>query len=282
VKYALSFFGFALILAIGLFSCNSNNGFTSVGKDAQVKIIIPGDSISTPEEGDMVEFSFFWNKDINVMMYPEQKNEIERDTLLIGKKEDDLYNVLKFLSIGDEAAFKMPLSQVLKKKGKFGPTKKDEVSGKIVVHQIIRKFNLVSSRLFAEEQAVARTIQAEKNSWKAYANGIYVQIIENGSGDSLQAGDRVCVAYTGKFLNGVVFDDFERRSGCLEFTVGAQDQLIPGLEWAIRKFPAGSKINLILPYQEDFGKKCSTSGIVEPYKTVTFALFIQKINEPST
>lgn len=282
MKGRLPFIALLAIVSFGPGACTSKNDFTSLGKNARVKIIIPGDSIANPEPGDLVEFSFFWNKELEVQMYAGQKNEIERDTLLIGQGQDDLYDVLKFLSVGDEAEFEMTISNTLRRKGKFVSLKNDEVKGKIVVHQIIRKFNLVSSRLFAEEQAVARTIQAEKNSWKAYANGIYVQMIENGSGDSLQPGDRVCVAYTGKFLNGVVFDDFERRSGCLEFTVGAQDQLIPGLEWAIRKFPAGSKLNLILPYQEAFGKKGSTSGIVEPYKTVTFALFIQKINEPST
>jgi FKBP-type peptidyl-prolyl cis-trans isomerase len=264
------------------YACKPKNGFTKIGKNARVKVIIAGDSISTPEEGDMVEFSFFWNDSISVEMIEEQKNEIGRDTVMIGQSEDDLYNVLKFLSVGDEAEFCMDATKILKRKGRFKPTQENGVSGKIVVHQIIRRFNLVSSRLFAEEQAIARTIQSEKNQWKVYANGIYVKIIEPGEGDTLKPGERVCVAYTGKYLNGVVFDDFEARSGCLEFTIGAQDQLIPGLEWAIRKFPDGSKLSLIIPYQEAFGTKGSTSGIVEPYKTLTFALFIKKINEPST
>jgi FKBP-type peptidyl-prolyl cis-trans isomerase len=133
-----------------------------------------------------------------------------------------------------------------------------------------------------EEQAIARVIQKENNLWKAYANGIYVKTIAKGNQDTLMPGDRVCVAYTGKFLNGVVFDDLAARMGCLEFTLGAQDQIIDGLEWAVRKFPDSSRLELILPYQQAFGEKGSSSGIVKPYKTVTFALFIKKINEPST
>lgn len=257
-------------------ACQSPDGFTEVGKNARVKIIISGDSLDNPEPGDLVEFSFFPNPDVRVDSKPEQKNEIGRDTVLIGQGKDDLYDVLKLLSVGDEAEFSMKSTPLLNRKGLKSSGKEDKVSGRIVVHQIIRNFHLVSSRLFAEEQAVARKIQSEKKQWKAFANGIYVKLTEAGQGDSLQPGDRVCVAYTGKYLNGIVFDDFERRSGCLEYTIGAQDQLIPGLEWAVRKFPAGSKLEVILPYQEAFGPKGSTSGIVEPYKTVTFALFIQK------
>ena len=267
-----------IFLSIGILisGCNPKGDFTEVGKNSKIKIVIPGDSLYNPEEGDLVEFSFFWDKEVKVQNKPEQKNEIGRDTVLIGKTKDDLYAVLKFLSVGDEAEFTLKPTKTLMRKGIASGAPTGEVHGKIVVHQIIRKYNLKSSRLFAEEQAVARIIQSEKKRWKAFANGVYVKIIEPGTGDTLKPGDRVCVAYTGKYLNGTVFDDFEKRSGCLEYTIGAQDQLIPGLEWAVRKFPDGSRLEVILPYQEAFGPQGSTSGIVEPYKTVTFALFIQK------
>ncbi len=67
-----------------------------------------------------------------------------------------------------------------------------------------------------------------------------------------KTGDTVKVHYTGKLVNGTVFDSSENREP-LEFTIGA-GQLIPGFEQAVIGMAPGETNTVTIPADEAYGQ----------------------------
>lgn len=67
-----------------------------------------------------------------------------------------------------------------------------------------------------------------------------------------KTGDTVKVHYTGKLVNGTVFDSSENREP-LEFTIGA-GQLIPGFEQAVIGMAPGETHTVTIPADEAYGQ----------------------------
>jgi FKBP-type peptidyl-prolyl cis-trans isomerase FkpA len=105
----------------------------------------------------------------------------------------------------------------------------------------------------------ARLASAEPNHKKAEAflatngkqpgvttttSGLQYKVIAPGSGDSPKATDQVQVNYTGKLLDGTVFDASERHGGPATFGV---NQVIPGWTEALQLMKPGAKYQLWIP-----------------------------------
>ena len=76
------------------------------------------------------------------------------------------------------------------------------------------------------------------------ASGLQYKVVTAGSGDSPKATDQVQVNYTGKLLDGTVFDASERHGGPATFGV---NQVIPGWTEALQLMKPGAKYQLWIP-----------------------------------
>jgi len=76
------------------------------------------------------------------------------------------------------------------------------------------------------------------------ASGLQYKVVAPGSGDSPKATDQVQVNYTGKLLDGTVFDASERHGGPATFGV---NQVIPGWTEALQLMKPGAKYQLWIP-----------------------------------
>ena len=71
------------------------------------------------------------------------------------------------------------------------------------------------------------------------ASGLQYKIISDGTGESPKPGDEVQVKYTGRLIDGTVFDSTDKRGGQpARFKVG---QVIPGWTEALQLMKKGSK-----------------------------------------
>lgn len=77
-------------------------------------------------------------------------------------------------------------------------------------------------------------------------SGIYYQVITAGTGAFPTAASTVSVAYTGKLLNGSVFD--QKTNAQLSLT-----QAIKGWQIAVPKINAGGRITFIVPSALAYG-----------------------------
>lgn len=87
---------------------------------------------------------------------------------------------------------------------------------------------------------------------KTTASGLQYKVLEEGTGPKPTAEDRVKVHYTGKLLNGKVFDSSVERGQPAVFGV---KQVIPGWTEALQLMPVGSKYRLFIPSELAYGER---------------------------
>ena len=103
------------------------------------------------------------------------------------------------------------------------------------------------------------------------ANGVYYIQTRAGSGKAANIGNTIKVHYTGKLLDGTVFDSSYDRGEPIEFELGA-GRVIKGWEDAFFLRQAGSRAIIIIPYDQGYG---STEMAKMPaYSTLVFEVEI--------
>ena len=87
------------------------------------------------------------------------------------------------------------------------------------------------------------------------ASGLQYKIISDGTGESPKPGDEVQVKYTGRLIDGTVFDSTDKRGGePARFKVG---QVIPGWTEALQLMKKGSKWELYIPSNLAYGERAT-------------------------
>jgi len=99
------------------------------------------------------------------------------------------------------------------------------------------------------------------------ASGLYFIETEKGTGAKAVAGSSVQVHYTGKLLDGTVFDSSVERGQPFEFRLGAGN-VIKGWDEAIAMMNEGGKATLVIPSEIGYGER--DSGTIPPFSTLVF------------
>lgn len=84
------------------------------------------------------------------------------------------------------------------------------------------------------------------------STGLWVELLEAGTGDTIQWGDHIEVHYAGHFLDGKVFDSSYDRNQPLKFNLGT---MIYGWNEGLEYSTVGSKMRLLLPSRLAYGDK---------------------------
>lgn len=108
------------------------------------------------------------------------------------------------------------------------------------------------------------------------SNGMYYMKLTEGVGAALDSARVVLINYKGYFLNGRCFDS-NYESQPFEYILGAEEQLIKGLEIGVRRMHEGEKAKFIIPSHLAFGSSGSSSGIVPPFTTVIYEVELLKV-----
>jgi FKBP-type peptidyl-prolyl cis-trans isomerase len=90
-----------------------------------------------------------------------------------------------------------------------------------------------------------------------------------GTGIKATAGRKVTIHYTGKFIDGQIFDSSYERNKPFTFTLGALE-VIPGLEEGVSLMQVGGKARLIIPSFLAYGEK--QIGPIPPFSTLIFEI----------
>ena len=108
---------------------------------------------------------------------------------------------------------------------------------------------------------------------KTTPSGLQYEVLEEGRGATPQTGDRVTVHYTGKLIDGSVFDSSVDRGVPATFGV---TQVIPGWVEALQLMKAGAKYRLFIPSQLAYGEQ--GAGPIGPNQTLIFDVELLEIN----
>ncbi len=102
-------------------------------------------------------------------------------------------------------------------------------------------------------------------------SGLQYKVVTEGTGAKPTLEDVVKVHYTGKYLDGIVFDSSERHGGPAEFPLGG---IIAGWQEGVQLMPVGSKYILWVPAELAYGP--GGNGI-KPNSTLEFEIELLEI-----
>lgn len=108
---------------------------------------------------------------------------------------------------------------------------------------------------------------------KTTPSGLQYEVVTEGDGPVPTAQDRVVVHYTGRLIDGTVFDSSEERGEPATFGV---TQVIPGWVEALQMMKAGSTWRLYIPSALAYGPQ-GAGGAIGPNQTLIFDVTILKV-----
>ncbi|MCC5015542.1 MULTISPECIES: FKBP-type peptidyl-prolyl cis-trans isomerase [Legionella] len=106
-------------------------------------------------------------------------------------------------------------------------------------------------------------------------SGLQYKIIQTGTGAKPAKDDTVTVEYTGKLIDGQVFDSTEKTGKPATFKVS---QVIPGWTEALQLMPAGSTWEVYVPAGLAYGPR-SVGGPIGPNETLIFKIHLISVKK---
>ncbi len=108
---------------------------------------------------------------------------------------------------------------------------------------------------------------------KTTATGLQYEVLKEGDGAMPEANDQVVVHYTGKLIDGTVFDSSVERGEPATFGV---TQVIAGWVEALQMMKAGSQWRLFIPGNLAYGAN-GAGNIIGPNATLIFDVELLKV-----
>jgi peptidyl-prolyl cis-trans isomerase B (cyclophilin B) len=134
------------------------------------------------------------------------------------------------------------------------------------------KKGVAPSKVTSSSQVTGKDTVAKKAAVKATdtvttASGLKYIVIKKGNGVKPKSGAAIKVHYTGKFLDGKVFDSSVQRNEPFSFAVGT-GQVIKGWDEGLLLMSKGEKCVFIIPPQLGYG--AGGTGPIPPNSTLIF------------
>lgn len=104
-------------------------------------------------------------------------------------------------------------------------------------------------------------------------SGLQFKVLEKGEGTIPARQDQVRVHYTGRLVDGTVFDSSVERGQPAEFPVNG---VIPGWIEALTMMPVGSKCQLYIPHNLAYGER-GAGAAIPPYSALVFDVELLEI-----
>lgn len=126
--------------------------------------------------------------------------------------------------------------------------------------------NLRIGNAFLEENA-------KRDGIKVTASGLQYEVLKEGKGHSPKAEDRVEVHYTGKLIDGTVFDSSVERGVPATFGV---TQVIPGWVEALQLMKEGDQWRVYIPANLAYGPN-GAGGVIGPNMALIFDVELLRV-----
>ncbi|QQS51701.1 MAG: FKBP-type peptidyl-prolyl cis-trans isomerase [Bacteroidota bacterium] len=141
----------------------------------------------------------------------------------------------------------------------------------------LREFSMAEQEKASEKAKKENTDFLEKNKANegvaVTESGLQYRVIKEGAGVKPAATDKVKVHYTGKLIDGTVFDSSVERGTPAEFGL---NQVIPGWTEGLQLMSVGSIYELTIPFELAYGPRGS-GQVIPPYATLVFEVELIEI-----
>lgn len=256
----------AVAVLLTVSACNGLSGFHKTPSGLEYKILSKG-SGGKAKIGDFIQVHIIETvHDSTVFDSYKQGPEgpMWQEIQKPNGQKYDLMEGFALLSKGDSAEFVVPADSVLNVFNRPPFIKKGDKLKFYVKVLEVKDSQQYQSNLALEEKAQAAKddslIQAYMNTNHLTGTktdeGVYVITQTAGSGPKPQDGQEVTLWYTGKTLDGHIFDSNEdsafHHTQPLIFTLGRR-MMIPGIEDGVKTLSKGAVATLIIPSKLAYG-----------------------------
>lgn len=257
-----------------LFSCNDFK-VTQEADGSKFQIHEKGDGKTKAKEGDIVTFDLVI-KAPNDTVFTDTYKRKEPITMPLqkGAFKGDFVNALTHLVTGDSATVYVSADSLFMRAQQplpQGVSKGSEM--KFIVK--VKTIQTMADFQKAQEEKKNNELKlmdnfAKKNFPNATKTqyGMYRVVLKEGAGATIPSGKTVKVEYTGKLMNGNVFDSSVGKQP-LEFPIG-QGAVIPGWEQALMMMKKGEKSIFFIPSNLAYGEQ--GSGPIPPFSPLIFEM----------
>ncbi len=107
------------------------------------------------------------------------------------------------------------------------------------------------------------------------ASGLQYKVLEVGKGINPKSDDTVVVEYTGRLLDGKVFDSTEKTGKPISFNVGG---VIKGWTEALQLMKPGGKMEVYIPSELAYGSR-NSGGPIGPNQTLIFHIKLLSVKD---
>jgi len=125
------------------------------------------------------------------------------------------------------------------------------------------------------ESATFLANNAKNDGFVVTATGLQYKILEEGKGKSPTSEDKVIAHYTGKLLDGTVFDSSHDRGEPATFPVSG---VIKGWQEALPMMKVGGKWQIVVPANLAYGDR-GVGNLIGPNETLIFDIELVSISK---
>lgn len=257
-----------------LFSCD-NFKVTQEADGSKYQIHEAGDGKVKAKEGDIVTFDLIIKApNDTVFTNTYKRNEPIEMPLQKGAFKGSFENTLTHLSVGDSATIFVSADSLFMRVQQPLPQGVAKGSDMLFIVKI-KAIQTQAQFQKAQEEKKNNELKlmddfAKKNFPNATKTqyGMYRVVLKEGAGATIVAGKTVKVDYTGKLMNGTIFDSSAGKQP-IEFPVG-QGAVIPGWEQALMMMKKGEKCIFFIPSNLAYGEQ--GSGPIPPFSPLVFEM----------
>ena len=292
-KSIISLAVMALMLGSAMYACTEKNLYPGYEKNQNGLYyqFFSQNEGEMPQVGDLLEVSICCLVNDSMPLIPSTRNVMKlQEPAFAG----DINEGLAMMHKGDSASFIVNIDSTFKYL--FGqPTLPAEFKSTDVMRFEVKVNDFYPEKVYAqnfanevknrnaervaalqndypEETAKAAKTLADflaKNNIVAEPTetGLYYVVTEEGNGEKPEVGKPVKMHYTGKLLDGTVFDSSVERGEPFQFILGV-GQVIPGWDEGVQLMSKGEKGVLYIPYYLAYGER--NMGEIPPFSNLMF------------
>ena len=201
---------------------------------------------------------------------------VSQDTFNMGNR---YYNFLGYynpepLRVGVKEVLKKPngtIRMIIPSRLAFGRNGSGSIPGNASLDVTVRV--LETSKLPEYDDFTIRKYMESKSltGFSKSTNGVYYKIAQPGTGSPISVDSTIVANYTGKLMNGVIFD---RANPGAEATFGLKS-LVKGWQEVIPLIKQGGRVRMIIPSTLGYGKEGNSS--IPPFSCLDFEVNVTDV-----
>lgn len=280
MKNSLYVLGLAVITTVGCTTTKKSksgaSGYKKTSSGMEYMMCRNNKTTLNAKEGDFVDIHIHTKYNDSLIFDSRVNNNGKPVSFPLNKPKfnGDLSEALMMMSAGDSMIVLVPVDSIIANKQKTQPWMKP--GGKITYvismisvktqEQINKEKNMANSEQFAIDDKLILKYFKDNNlsGFQKTASGLYYIMRQPGKGDNAKAGQTVYVNYTGRTLDGNVFDSSVdpkfNHAEPISFLLG-KGNVIQGWDEGIALLNKGGKATLYIPSPLAYGKNSPTAAI---------------------